>query len=57
MRVVEDQGVDAQVEELGGEGTQDGFAATGAAADQDARGDVDVYGDGPTTGADADECG
>jgi hypothetical protein len=41
--VVEDQGVGALVEELGGEGAQDGrAAAAGAAADQDVRGGVDV---------------
>ncbi|MYW46031.1 hypothetical protein GT045_35200 [Streptomyces sp. SID486] len=48
--VVEDQGVDALVEELGGEGAQDGrAAAAGAAADQDVRGGVDVDGDGPSS--------
>ncbi|MEV5177256.1 hypothetical protein AB0L10_40785 [Streptomyces flaveolus] len=56
--VVEDQGVGALVEELGGEGAQEGrAAAAGAAADQDVRGDVDIDGDGPAVGADADECG
>lgn len=33
------------------------LAAAGAAADQDVRGGVDVDGDGPTVGADADQCG
>jgi hypothetical protein len=43
--VVEDQGVRALLEELGGEGAQDGrAAAAGAAADQDVRGGVNVDG-------------
>ncbi|MEU7282493.1 hypothetical protein AB0A69_27505 [Streptomyces sp. NPDC045431] len=52
--VVEDQDVGALVEELGGEGAQDGRAAgAGAGADQDVRSGVDVDGDGPAVGADA----
>lgn len=36
-------------------GAQDGRAAAGAAADQDVRRGVDVDGDGPSVGADADQ--
>ncbi|WP_158706443.1 MULTISPECIES: hypothetical protein [Streptomyces] len=56
---VQDQGVGAMVEELGGQGAQHrGAAAAAGGADQDVRGfGIQVDGDGPPGGADADERG
>ncbi|MEV7296656.1 hypothetical protein AB0N79_34295 [Streptomyces microflavus] len=56
---VQDQGVGALVEEVGGQGAQHGgAAAAGGGADQDVRGfAVQVDGDGLSGGADADEGG